>query len=247
MDLQQVNYQAADGRGYRGVIAVPDGAARHPAILVAHEAPGLMEHSRRVARRLAENGYLAFAFDYVGDGRVLTTMPEVMDQVGQWVSDPTALRLACDAAHGVLRGRADVDPERIAGYGYCFGGQALVEYARTGADLVAVVGFHPGMSVNRPAESVNIKGRLLMFLGSSDPIISKANRNAFEDEMDTAGVSWRMVTYGGAPHSFTNSDADATAIPGVAYNAAADNDSWVTAMRFLKECGMPASSALSSQ
>ena len=238
MDLEQVDYIAADGRAYRGFVATPDDAARHPAVLIAHEAPGLLEHSKRVALKLANIGFVAFAIDYLGDGRVLTTMPEVMDQVRQWVADPAALRLACQAAHQVLRERADVDAKRVAGFGYCFGGQALVEYARTGADLVAVVGFHPGMSINRPDESVKIRARLLMFVGSADPITSTADRTAFEEEMDGAGVAWRMVVYGGAPHSFTNADAGETAIPGVAYEAAADTDSWITALRFLEDCGM---------
>ena len=114
----------------------------------------------------------------------------------------------------------------------------LVEYARTGADLVAVVGFHPGMSVNRPEESVKIRARLLMLVGTADPITPAAHRAAFEDEMDRAGVSWRMVLYGGAPHSFTNADADAAAVLGVAYEPVADTDSWNTALRFLEECGM---------
>lgn len=240
MDLQQIEYQSSDGRAYRGYVATPAAPGPHPAVLVAHEAPGLLEHSKRIALKLAGEGYVALAIDYLGEGRVLTTMREVMDQVGRWVADPSGLRLACRAAHELIRGRADVDPTRIAGFGYCYGGQALVEYARTGADLVAVVGFHPGMSVNRPVESASIKARLLMLVGSGDPITTAANRVAFEEEMDGAGVEWRLVVYGGAPHSFTNREAGEAGIPGVAYDGPTDEDSWLVAMRFLEQCGMAA-------
>lgn len=238
MDLEQVDYGATDGRAYRGFIAKPARAARHPAVLVAHEAPGLLEHSKRVARKLADVGYLAFAIDYVGEGRVMTTMSEVGAQVGEWVAHPAAIRLACQAAHDLLLARIDVDHTRVAAFGYCFGAQALVEYARTGADLVAVVGFHPGMSINRPVESAGIRARLMMFTGSADPITSLAQRAAFEEEMDGAGVYWRMMVYGGVPHSFTNADAGEAAVPGVAYDAVADDDSWIAALRFLDDCGM---------
>jgi dienelactone hydrolase len=129
----------------KGFLAAPGGAGLKPALLIAHEAPGLSQHTRDIAVRAAERGYVALALDYLGAGRLLTEMQAVMDQVSAWVSDPSTLRQCVKAAHDVLLARSDVDPARIGGLGYCFGGQALIEYARTGADLAAIVGFHSGM------------------------------------------------------------------------------------------------------
>ena len=94
-------------------------------------------------------------------------------------------------------------PSKIAAVGYCFGGTLVLELARTGADLKAVVGFHPGLGTARP-DSANIVGKVLMCVGADDPIIPVEHRLAFETEMRAAGVDWRMNLYGGALHSFTN-------------------------------------------
>ncbi len=237
MITEDVEY-ATDGVRFRGFLAAPGGSQRRAAILVAHEAPGLSEHTRDVAERLAREGYVAFAMDYVGAGRRFTEVPEVIAQVNAWVADPLFLRQTFEVAHRLLASRNDVDGDRIAGFGYCFGGQALIEYARTGAPLVAIIGFHPGMSINRPQESRAIRSRLLMFLGTEDPITTRVQRLAFEDEMTAAGVDWRMVLYSGVGHSFTNAASAAYGLPKVAYDATADRASWAAAKHFLAECGL---------
>ncbi|MFI8972621.1 dienelactone hydrolase family protein [Nocardia asteroides] len=237
MVSEEVRY-SANGVTYVGQLAAPEIDGRHPGLLVAHEAPGLSAHTVEVAHRLAGLGYVAVAIDFVGAGRLMSTMPEVQQAIQGWEADPTQLRAACGAAHELLLARADVDSARIGGLGYCFGGQALVEYARTGADLKAVAGFHAGMSVNRPDESRAIRTPLLMLMGAADPISTGAQRSAFEAEMNAAGVSWSMVVYGGVGHSFTNPAAGDAGIDGVAYDAAADADSWAHTLRWLDERGL---------
>lgn len=236
--VNEIVEYSVNGVRFVGHVATPEAEGRHPGLLVAHEAPGLSEHTIDVAGRLARLGYAAVAIDYVGEGRLMPGMAEARQAVQAWEDDPSMLRAVCGAAHELLAARPDVDPSRIGGLGYCFGGQALVEYARTAADLKAVVGFQSGMSVNRPGESRAIRAPLLMLMGSADPITTRAQRSAFEEEMDSAGVSWSMVTYGGVGHSFTNPAADEMGISGVAYDAAADADSWARTLRWLDEHGL---------
>jgi dienelactone hydrolase len=236
MISEEIDYKAGT-TALKGFLASPGGAERKPGLLIAHEAPGLSQHTRDIAVRAAETGYVAFAVDYLGAGRMLTEMQAVMEQVSAWVSDPSGLRQCMKAAHDVLLARSDVDPARIGGLGYCFGGQALIEYARTGADLAAIVGFHSGMSVNRPAESRAIRPRILMCLRANDPITKQSERIAFEQEMNSAGVDWRMIVYGKVGHSFTNPAVDALGIAGVAYDRIADQASWRAMLDFLRECG----------
>jgi dienelactone hydrolase len=150
------------------------------------------------------------------------------------LNKPASLRKACAAAHEILVGREDVDPGRTAAFGYCFGAQALLEYARTGTDLAAIVGFHPGLGTNRPEEARSIRSSLLMFVGADDPITPRVRRNAFEDEMSAAGVPWRMVVYSGVAHAFTNPSVDERGMPGFAYDRSADTDSWNTALAFIE-------------
>jgi dienelactone hydrolase len=237
MLTEEIDYKAGT-TVLKGSLTSPGGTGRKPALLIAHEAPGLSQHTRDIAVRAAETGYVAFALDYLGAGRMLTDMQAVMDQVSVWESDPSTLRQCMKAAHDVLLERPDVDPARIGGLGYCFGGQALIEYARTGADLAAIVGFHSGMSVNRPDESRAIRPKILMCMGANDPMTTQTQHLAFEQEMNSAGVDWRMIVYGKVGHSFTNPAVDALHIAGVAYDRIADQASWRAMLDFLRERGL---------
>jgi dienelactone hydrolase len=93
-------------------------------------------------------------------------------------------------------------------------------------DVKAVVGFHPRLATRRPQDAVNIRGKVLVCVGTEDPLISSEERLAFEEEMRAGGVDWRMNLYGGTEHSFTNPASDAESRPGVSYHAASDDRSW---------------------
>ena len=101
-----------------------------------------------------------------------------------------------------------------------------MELARTGADIKAVVGFHPGLTSSRPQDSGNIAGRVLMCVGADDPIVPIEQRAAFEAEMRDGGVDWQMNVYGGAKHRFTDPQAAAAGAPAREYNEQAAERSW---------------------
>jgi dienelactone hydrolase len=126
-----------------------------------------------------------------------------------------------------LLAQPNVDPNRIAAIGYCFGGTMALELARGGAPVHGVVGFHSGLATKDPADAKNIKGRVLVCIGADDPGIDPASRSAFEAEMRAAGVNWQMSLYGGVVHSFTNPEASKLGNPAfAAYNEQADMRSW---------------------
>jgi len=224
MPAREVAY-SADGADMLGFLATPDGGGRGPAVLVAHEAPGLTDHCRDVARRLAALGYVAFALDYHGGGRPLP-IEEAQPRLRAWIADPAGIRRRAQAALDVLLAEPGVDPARVAAAGYCYGGNVSLELARTGAALAAVAGFHPGLATTRQAESLNIKAQVLMMIGAEDPLVTPEQIQDFQREMTAAGVDWRLILYGGAPHSFTNPDAAVFGIPGLAYHAETDRRSW---------------------
>jgi dienelactone hydrolase len=186
-----------DGLRLMGELAVDDERnGRRPAVLVCHEGNGISDHSKRSARRLAELGYVAFALDYYGDGR-MPPPEEVPARFTALASDPLKTRAIAEAGLEVLLAEERSDPSRVAAIGYCFGGTLVLELARTGADVKAVVGFHPGLSTTRPQDSANIAGKVLVCVGADDPLIPSEHRLAFEAEMRAAGVDWRMYLYGG--------------------------------------------------
>jgi len=221
---REVEYQA-DGERMIGLMATPDGGPSGPAVLVSPEAPGLTDHCRDRARQLAGLGYAALAVDFHGGGKPLP-VEEAQPRLRAWVADPAGIRARLGAALDVLLAEPGVDRDRVAAIGFCYGGAASLELARTGADLKAVVGFHPGLNTTRQAESRNIRGKVLMLVGADDPIVPPEMRLAFETEMTEAGVDWRLVLYGGVGHSFTNPLIREFNLPRFAYDAQADRRSW---------------------
>jgi dienelactone hydrolase len=223
---EDIRYQA-DGASMVGHLAFDDQrAGQRPAVLVSHEGSGLDQHARGIAEKLAALGYIAFALDYFGDGK--RPPPEQLrKRMGVLAGDPGLIARIAQAGLDVLLGQPAADADRAAAIGYCFGGIVSLELARTGADLKAVVGFHPGFTPPRPADSAKIRGSVLMCCGTEDPFATPEDRLAFEAEMREARVAgWRLELYGGVKHSFTNPAADEFGMPGFGYDADADRRSW---------------------
>jgi dienelactone hydrolase len=224
VNIEDIEY-TFDGIRLVGQMAVDDSRpGKRPAVLVAHEGNGLGNHPKNSARKLAELGYVAFALDYYGDGKPLAP-EEVGARFGELAGDPSRTRAIGTAGLEVLLASEYADASRVAAIGYCFGGTLSLELARGGADLVAVVGFHSGLSTTRPDDAADIRGKVLVCIGSEDPIIPPEQRHAFEAEMRAAGVDWRMHLYGGAVHSFTNPEADGS-MAAIKYDRRADERSW---------------------
>ncbi|MFD9960091.1 dienelactone hydrolase family protein [Amycolatopsis sp. NPDC058986] len=211
-----------------GRLALPDGTDQRPAVLIAHEGNGLSDRQRANAERLAELGYVAFALDYYGGGRLLTDRDEMLRHFTEIQSDQALTRARGAAGLDVLLAEPRTDPAKVAAIGYCFGGAVALELARAGKDLKAVVGFHASLSTPTPGDAANITGSVLICMGADDPIIPLDQRVAFEEEMRAGRVDWRMNLYGGAQHSFTNPDADPAnaPMPGIVYHEASAKRSW---------------------
>jgi dienelactone hydrolase len=223
---RDITYQA-DGRTMVGTLALPDGNDQRPGVLVCHEGPGLDDHARAIAARLADElGYVAFALDYHGGGTPLENRDEMMARIGEFRTDPLRTRAIGTAGLDVLCAEPRTDPTRLAAIGYCFGGTLSIELARGGADLKAAVGFHAGLGTARPEDAKNIKGKVLALIGADDPIVNNDQRREFEEEMTAGGVDWQLVVYGGAVHSFTNPRASRVDLPGIAYHGPTDRRSW---------------------
>ena len=225
MQTQEIEYDA-DGMRAVGYLALPDGDDTRPGILVSHEGPGMDDHAKGRARRIAsELGYVAFVLDYIGDG-TRVAMSELMAKLGPLMSDPLKTRRIGQAGLSILTSQPRVDTSRLAAIGYCFGGTMSLELARGGAPLKAVVGFHSGLATARPDDAANITAKVLVCIGAEDPMIPAEQRLEFEREMRAGNVDWRMNLYGGAVHSFTNPAASEMGMPGIAYHEPTDRRSW---------------------
>lgn len=192
----EIEYQA-DGRTMIGRLAVPDGEDQRPAVLIAHEGPGLDDHQRHRADQLAELGYIAFALDYQGGGVSMTDRDAMMARLDELWHDPERPRGLARGGLNVLLDQPRVDPTKLAAIGYCFGGHLVLELARAGTNLAVVVGFHPRLATPRPLDAVNITAKVLVCIGTEDPLISVGERLMFEElmfeeQMRAASVDWSM-------------------------------------------------------
>jgi dienelactone hydrolase len=150
-------------------------------------------------------------------------------------NDPERMRALGQAGLDVLRAEPTTDPTKVAAIGYCFGGALMLELARTGADLKAVVGFHAGLHTTRPEDSANIVGTVLVCVGSEDPYVTAEDRAGFEAEMRAAEVDWSMHVYGGVEHSFTNPHAEDAGLPGLRYHQPSAERSWRAMLELFDE------------
>lgn len=224
-NARDVEY-TADGVDMVGRLAVPDGDSPVPGVLIAHEANGLDDHQRSRAERLAELGYAALAMDYHGRGRVYTDRDSMMARIADLGSSPDRMQAIGVAALAALKAEPRVNADRLAATGYCFGAVMALELARGGADLKAVVGFHPGWADHNPDDTRRITAKVLLCIGAQDPLVPAEIRRAYESEFSAAELDWQMHIYGGAKHSFTHPNAAAAGIPGLEYHEPSDQRSW---------------------
>ncbi len=224
---QEVPYEQGGARlvgylAYDGAVTGP-----RPAVLVVHEWWGLNDYAKRRTRQLAELGYVAFAADIYGDGTVAKDAKEAGALAGRFRGgDRALLRERVRAGLEALLNNPLTDRKRVAAIGYCFGGTAVLELARSGADIAGVVSFHGGLDTPNPATAGTLKAKVLVLHGADDPNVPTAQVNGFEEEMRKAKADWQLIMYGGAVHSFTNPDSGSDPSRGVAYNEKADRRSW---------------------
>ena len=188
------------------------------------------------ARRLAELGYVALAADMFGERRQGTKSAGNRTLVGGLRAEPEILRARGRAAlvdvGRVAAGRCG----RCAAIGFCFGGSVVLELARAGADLKAVVSFHGVLATKLPAQSGQVKASVLVCTGAEDPLAPPDQVAAFEDEMRAAEVAdWQVISYGNTLHGFTNPAADGSMMRTALYNAQADRRSWASMQSLFDE------------
>ncbi len=230
-----VEYRQGDTT-LQGFLAWDDAAkGKRPGLLVIHEWWGMNQHARDQAVRAAKAGYVAFALDMYGKGKVATHPQDAKAFVAEATKDPQVERARFEAALATLKAQPQVDPARVGVMGYCFGGGVALDMARAGEPLQAVATFHGSLAPSgQPAQKGKVKPHILVQTGGADPNVPQQQVEAFEKEMKDAGADAKVIVYPGAKHSFTNPDADKAGIPGLAYDPQADQQSWAEATKFFK-------------
>ncbi len=235
LQTQTVEYRQGDAvlEGYLAYDSSQTG--KRPGVLVVHEWKGLDDYAKQRTEQLARMGYVAFAADIYGKGIRPQTPEEARTQATLYRTNRVLLRERVNAALTELKKQPQTDSDRVAAIGYCFGGTTVLELARSGADVDGVVSFHGGLDSPNPSDGQNIKAKVLVLHGADDPLVSKEEITAFEEEMRKGKVDWQMINYGGTVHSFTNPKAGNDPSKGSAYNAESDRRSFEAMKLFFEE------------
>jgi len=213
------------GQAYEGYYVSP--AKNAPLVLLIHDWDGLTDYEVKRANMLADMGYAVFAVDLFGAGVRPTEVKDKRQHTGELYKDRAKMRalmtgaLDTAAAQGANTGNA-------VAMGYCFGGAAVLELARSGADLKGFATFHGGLKTPQGQDYANTKGEILVMHGSAHPAIPMDQFAALANDLENAGVRHEMVTYSGAPHAFTVFGTDR-------YREDADRKSWALFSEFLEE------------
>lgn len=208
-------------------------------VLVAHEINGIGVNVRQRAKQLAGRGYIAFIADHYGEGGYYEGNA-AREQMLALQGNTELFRGRVRAGLDAVKKLAGVGPDKCAAIGYCFGGQAVLELARSGSPVAAVVSFHGVFGTGRSAQIGEVKAKVLACTGYLDPLVPPEDIAAFQAEMHAAEADWQLIAYGRAYHAFTNPNVEGNNGT-LAYDASADRQSWAAAMLFIEEAlGLPA-------
>lgn len=208
---------------------------KRPGVLVVHEWWGLNDYARKRAEQLAGMGYVAFALDMYGKGRVTTHPQEAGEWMKQIAGNVELWGQRALSGLKVLEKDPRVDPGRIVAIGYCFGGATVQQLAFLGVPLKGVVSFHGSPLAPTEDQAKRVKAKILICHGAADPMIPPEAIQNYVAAMEKSGLDWQMIFYGGARHSFTNPNADKVGMDALKYSESADKRSWDHMKGFFKE------------
>lgn len=208
---------------------------RRPGVIVVHEWWGLNDYAKKRAKMLAELGYVAFAADMYGDGKVTKHAKQAKQWKSQIASNIASWQKRALLGLDILRKHEFVDPTRMAAVGYCFGGATVMQLAYSGADLSGVVSFHGSLPIPSKEQALNTKASILIEHGYEDKFVSTDHIAKFMAAVSETGIDWQMTYHSDARHGFTNPDANSFGIEGLQYNERADRRSWENMQVFFRE------------
>jgi dienelactone hydrolase len=214
--VERINYQAGNAVCTGALVYDGNATGRRPLLLISTNWLGISEAAIKRAGHMAGSKYVTFIADMYGGGKVSNGPPEAATLANGLRADAPERRRRITAALETLRSESDKrgigDLSRQAAAGFCFGGGNVLELARTGADIKAVICLHGDLLTSMPAKAGDIKAAVCVMHGAADPVVPKKDRDTFELEMEASGAKWQMTVFGGLLHSFCESESN---VPGI--------------------------------
>jgi len=216
---------SVDGKEYEGYYISP--SKNSPLVLIVHDWDGMNEYEMKRAQMLNDLGYAAFAVDLFGKGVKPQTVDEKKAITASLYKDRAKMRTLLDAGLKTAKDKG-ANVANAVGIGYCFGGTALLEMARSGSDLKGFAIFHGGLATPEGQDYKKTKGDIIIFHGSADTSVSLAEFAGLIGELETTKIKHEAISYSGAPHAFSAFGTER-------YREDADRKSWARFLEHLKE------------
>ena len=237
MKVESIDY-SIDGVLFRGELVHDETAnAKQPLLLMCPNWAGVTPRAVEIGKELAAQGYVVFVADMHGLDRRPTGSENPMEFLMPLIKSPQTTRARVNGAFDAMTKAASergVGNARLrAAIGYCFGGSNVLDLARSGADVAAVVSMHGNLKTLQEAKAGDVRAAVLVVHGADDPIAPKGDRDALEAEMRAAGVRWTMLAFGGVFHSFT--DPSANRPPSSQFSAHANRYGYALANAFIAD------------
>jgi dienelactone hydrolase len=231
---QNVEY-TVNGKVMEGYLAAPtDSESARPAVMIVHDWNGIDAYEESRADQLAQLGYVAFCADIYGKGVRPKNAQESGAEAAKYYLNNALMRERTSGALKFLAGNDIVQKNNIAAIGYCFGGTTVLDMARAGMPVKGVVSFHGGLGSQNRMPKGAFKGKVLVLHGADDPLVPKADIDAFKREMETAGAPYEFIAYPGAVHSFTVPGPKRVGNGATGYDEEADKQSFAKMLEFFK-------------
>ena len=209
---------------------------KRPAVLMAPNWMGMTAQAIERAELVAGDRYVVFVADMYGRGTRPANFSECAALANPLRENAQEQRRRVRAAYETLvveASRRNLVDGRRAAIGFCFGGGNVLELARDGADIAAAVSIHGDLKTAAPAKPGVIKAALLVTHGAPDVVVPKADRDAFETEMDAVGAKWQMLIFSGVLHAYTDQGADNP--PVSAWNEPATRYTYALTQQFISD------------
>lgn len=220
----KVSYEV-NGNTFEGYFV--SASPKAPLILLVHDWDGLTGYEIKRANMLAKLGYSVFVADLYGTGIRPTKLEDKRRHTGELYKDRERMRSYLRAALQAAGARGANVHNSVA-MGYCFGGTAILELARSGADLKGFVAFHGGLKIPADQDYSKTKGKILILHGAADTSVTMDHFAKLAVEMEKHNINHEMIAYSGAPHAFS-------VFGSPRYREDADKKSWKRFTEFLAD------------
>lgn len=189
-----------------------------PTVFIIHDWDGLTDYEIKRADMLFDLGFSVFAMDLFGQGIRPTENKDKAQHTGELYKDRAKMRRLMTAAVKEAK-KKGLNTSKMVVMGYCFGGAAALEFARSGQKADFFASFHGGLKSPEGQNYKKTKSQILIYHGSADDHITMKEFADLAEELEKTKVAHEMISYGGAPHAFTVFESPA-------YRKESDESSW---------------------